>query len=202
MLTTELLFLRSSISLPRNLLQSHRRYISLRSMEGIQFDNLALRTLPIDPVEENYVRSVSGACFSRVNLFVSKCLWDDWFIDKGETNSSEKSEAGGLFARCSEANRCWRKCREGSRSIRRNLWSIRFSQDERQLAQVFSGNVLLPGMDPAAHCKYSEYSGFYSISSDDSMFTRGRKLEPETVSLYSRLLWPSIRLFQWSIRRR
>jgi hypothetical protein len=37
-------------------------------MEGIRFDNLALRTLPIDPVEENYVRSVSGACFSRVNL--------------------------------------------------------------------------------------------------------------------------------------
>ena len=35
-------------------------------MEGIRFDNLALRTLPIDPVEENYVRSVAGACFSRV----------------------------------------------------------------------------------------------------------------------------------------
>ncbi len=36
------------------------------SMEGIQFDNLALRTLPIDSVEENYVRNVSGACFSKV----------------------------------------------------------------------------------------------------------------------------------------
>jgi len=41
-------------------------------MEGIRFDNLALRVLPIDPVEENYVRSVSGACFSKVNLFLYK----------------------------------------------------------------------------------------------------------------------------------
>ena len=32
-----------------------------------------------------------------------------------------------------------------------------FLKDERQLAQVFSGNVLLPGMDPAAHCKWTEY---------------------------------------------
>lgn len=37
-------------------------------MEGIKFDNLALRTLPIDPVEDNYVRTVSGACFSRVKI--------------------------------------------------------------------------------------------------------------------------------------
>jgi hypothetical protein len=35
-------------------------------MEDIKFDNLALRTLPIDPVEENYTRSVAGACFSKV----------------------------------------------------------------------------------------------------------------------------------------
>jgi hypothetical protein len=39
-------------------------------MEGIRFDNLALRVLPIDPVEENYVRSVSGACFSKVFFFL------------------------------------------------------------------------------------------------------------------------------------
>lgn len=35
-------------------------------MENIRFDNLALRVLPIDPIEENYVRTVSAACFSRV----------------------------------------------------------------------------------------------------------------------------------------
>ncbi|CAF4380887.1 unnamed protein product, partial [Rotaria sordida] len=28
------------------------------------------------------------------------------------------------------------------------------TKHERQLAQVFSGNVLLQGMDPAAHCKF------------------------------------------------
>lgn len=41
-------------------------------MEGIQFDNLALRTLPIDSVEENYVRNVSGACFSKVIILLNK----------------------------------------------------------------------------------------------------------------------------------
>jgi hypothetical protein len=41
-------------------------------MEKIKFDNLALKTLPIDPVEENYVRSVSGACFSKVNILFNQ----------------------------------------------------------------------------------------------------------------------------------
>jgi hypothetical protein len=51
-------------------LKLHWRKIATQAMEGIKFDNLALRTLPIDPVEENYVRNVSGACFSKVNLTV------------------------------------------------------------------------------------------------------------------------------------
>ena len=50
-----------------NSLKIHLRKHSTQPMEGLKFDNLALRTLPIDPIEENYVRSVSGACFSRVN---------------------------------------------------------------------------------------------------------------------------------------
>jgi hypothetical protein len=41
-------------------------------MKELKFDNLALKTLPIDPVEENYVRSVSGACFSKVNLLFNQ----------------------------------------------------------------------------------------------------------------------------------
>lgn len=35
-------------------------------LERLQFDNLALRRLPLDPSEEPGVREVRGACFSRV----------------------------------------------------------------------------------------------------------------------------------------
>jgi hypothetical protein len=39
-----------------------------KTLESLPFDNTALRTLPIDPIKENYVRrSVKGACFSLVN---------------------------------------------------------------------------------------------------------------------------------------
>lgn len=47
-------------------------------MENIKFDNLALRVLPIDSIQENYVRNVPGACFSKVNfihfLFLYKSI--------------------------------------------------------------------------------------------------------------------------------
>ncbi|CAF1531795.1 unnamed protein product [Adineta ricciae] len=98
-------------------------------MEGIKFDNLALRTLPIDPVEANYVRSVSGACFSKVKptpvknpKLVAYSADALKLIDVGEDALKE----------------------------------------EKQLAQVFSGNVLLPGMDPAAHCYCGHQFGYFS----------------------------------------
>ena len=37
------------------------------TFETLKFDNLTLRSLPIDPIEENYIREVRNACFSRVN---------------------------------------------------------------------------------------------------------------------------------------
>merc|ERR1719374_297896 len=39
---------------------------STPGLESLKFDNLALRTLPIDPQTEVYPRQVPGACFSRV----------------------------------------------------------------------------------------------------------------------------------------
>lgn len=33
----------------------------------LTFNNETIHSLPFDPVKENYVRSVSGACFSSVN---------------------------------------------------------------------------------------------------------------------------------------
>lgn len=41
---------------------------STKSFETLRFDNLALRTLPIDPETENSIREVRGACFSKVDL--------------------------------------------------------------------------------------------------------------------------------------
>ena len=40
---------------------------NMATLESLKFDNLALRTLPIDPIKENYVRQVKGSCFSLVN---------------------------------------------------------------------------------------------------------------------------------------
>ncbi len=42
------------------------KYAEMATLETMNFDNLALRVLPIDPEEENYIRQVSGACFSKV----------------------------------------------------------------------------------------------------------------------------------------
>lgn len=38
----------------------------LRSLDNLQFDNSCLKNLPLDPVTENHVRRVTGACFSLV----------------------------------------------------------------------------------------------------------------------------------------
>ena len=35
-------------------------------LENLNFDNLALRALPVDPIKENYTRQVPGAIFSLV----------------------------------------------------------------------------------------------------------------------------------------
>ena len=42
------------------------RYNSMATLETLNFDNLALRSLPIDPEKEIFPRQVKGACFSRV----------------------------------------------------------------------------------------------------------------------------------------
>ncbi|XP_054162750.1 protein adenylyltransferase SelO, mitochondrial-like [Oppia nitens] len=36
------------------------------TLDGLVFDNKALRCLPLDPIEDNYVRTVDNSCFSRV----------------------------------------------------------------------------------------------------------------------------------------
>jgi hypothetical protein len=36
------------------------------TFETLKFDNLSLRSLPIDQIKDNYVRQVKNACFSKV----------------------------------------------------------------------------------------------------------------------------------------
>ena len=52
---------RRTLSSPRP-----RQYANMATLETLHFDNLALRSLPIDANTENYPRSVAGACFSLV----------------------------------------------------------------------------------------------------------------------------------------
>ena len=53
-----------------SVLSVKRRFSQFRQMsitlETLNFDNKVLRSLPIDPIEDNYVRTVNNACFSRV----------------------------------------------------------------------------------------------------------------------------------------
>ncbi|CAF1151995.1 unnamed protein product [Rotaria sordida] len=112
-----------------NLLNLHLKISTIQPMEGIKFDNLALRVLPIDQVQENYVRTVSGACFSKVKPTPVK----------NPKLVAYSSDALKLIDIDEEA-----------------------TKDERQLAQVFSGNVLLQGMDPAAHCYCGHQFGYFS----------------------------------------
>ena len=40
----------------------------MATLESLNFDNLVLRSLPIDPSEEIHPRQVKGACFSKMKL--------------------------------------------------------------------------------------------------------------------------------------
>ena len=36
------------------------------TFKALEFDNLTLRSLPIDQIKDNYVRQVKNTCFSKV----------------------------------------------------------------------------------------------------------------------------------------
>lgn len=99
-----------------------------RKLEELHFDNLALRTLPIDPDKRNVTRQVPGACFSLVEPTPVEnpklvCFSPDvlsWIeVDERET-------------------------------------------DRPDFVDYFSGNKLLPGTRPAAHCYCGYQFGHFS----------------------------------------
>lgn len=91
----------------------------LHTLENLPFDNTAVRTLPLDPVKENYVRrNVKGACFSRVD--------------------PTPIENPVLVCYCPSALQ---------------IFDLDPNEVKRpDFAQYLSGNKILPGAQPAAHC--------------------------------------------------
>ncbi|XP_022088573.1 selenoprotein O-like isoform X1 [Acanthaster planci] len=57
----------STLSMFHRLTHNRFRPGKMAKLESLNFDNLALRSLPIDPETENFTRSVKGACFSRTS---------------------------------------------------------------------------------------------------------------------------------------
>ena len=98
------------------------------TLETLNFDNLALRTLPIDKETKNYVRQVSGACFSRVKPAP---------VENART-VAYSSQAMSLL----------------------DLPQEELKRDD--FPEYFSGNKLLPGAEPSAHCYCGHQFGYFS----------------------------------------
>ena len=102
--------------------------VKMATLETLNFDNLALRALPIDKEVKNYVRQVSGACFSRVEPTPVE----------NATTVAYSSQAMSL---------------------------LDLPEDELKrvdFAEFFSGNKLLPGAQPSAHCYCGHQFGYFS----------------------------------------
>ncbi|PVD37284.1 hypothetical protein C0Q70_04281 [Pomacea canaliculata] len=100
----------------------------MATLETLNFDNKALRDLPVDPNEEIRVRQVSGACFSKVQPTPVK---------------NPELVACSLPAL--------------------QLLDVVPSETERSdIAEYFSGNKLLPGSQPAAHCYCGHQFGVFA----------------------------------------
>lgn len=100
----------------------------MATLETLNFDNLALRSLPIDKELENYVRQVSGACFSRVQPTP---------VNSAKTVAYSSQAMSLLDLTEEELNRA-------------------------DFADYFSGNKILPGAEPSAHCYCGHQFGYFS----------------------------------------
>ncbi|ESO86801.1 hypothetical protein LOTGIDRAFT_128503 [Lottia gigantea] len=100
----------------------------MATLETLNFDNLALRSLPIDPSDENRPRQVAGACFSKVKPMP---------VENPKLVAVSSTAMGILDLPESEFER-------------------------KEFAEYFSGNKLLPGCDPAAHCYCGHQFGYFS----------------------------------------
>ncbi|XP_065838559.1 protein adenylyltransferase SelO, mitochondrial-like [Oscarella lobularis] len=102
------------------ILRSYLRFASTMStLETLNFDNTCLKSLPIDEVAENYVRTVAGACFSRVRptpvrnprtVAVSRSALDLIDLNDAETDRDDFADyfsGGKLFPGAEPAAHCY-----------------------------------------------------------------------------------------------
>ena len=103
---------------PRLSPYSSSRAGGMATLETLHFDNKALRDLPIDPEQDNYVRQVSKACFSRVRPTP---------VTKPQTVAFSEPAMALIDLPRSELER-------------------------KEYSEYLSGNKILKGAEPAAHC--------------------------------------------------
>eukprot|EP00117_Sycon_ciliatum_P046005 scpid53546/ scgid33002/ Selenoprotein O len=120
------------LSLARQLAGVHRRTSACHSaamstLTNLRFDNLQLRSLPVEEKEPIRSRQVLNACFSLVK--------------------PTPVENPSLVCASDDAL---------------NLLGITGNVSEEELAEVFSGNSILPGSTPAAHCYCGHQFGYFS----------------------------------------
>ena len=102
------------------ILRSYFRFAStMATLESLNFDNTCLKSLPIDEVAENYVRTVAGACFSRVRptpvrnprtVAVSRSALDLIDLNDAETDRDDFADyfsGGKLFPGAEPAAHCY-----------------------------------------------------------------------------------------------
>lgn len=102
------------------------------TLETLSFDNRTLRELPVDEEKTNYVRTVRNACFSRVSPTP---------VDNPCVVSLSLPALSLL-------------------GVRREEVEARLAKGD--FAAFFSGNQVLPGADPAAHCYCGHQFGHFS----------------------------------------
>lgn len=116
----------------------------VKALEGLTFDNRSLRELPLDPVKENYRRKVSNAVFSRVSptpvtnpevVAVSQPALNLLDLAGPPAASTAPAPAEGKDAEAAAS---------------------------KSFAEYFSGNKVLPGAEPSAHCYCGHQFGYFS----------------------------------------
>lgn len=118
-------------------------------LSALRFDNLALRSLPVDASEDGGPRAVPGACFSRVR---PSPLQNPRLV----AMSLPALALLGLEAPAAE--------REAA---------------EAEAALYFSGNRLLAGSEPAAHCYCGhQFGSFAGQLGDGAAMYLGEVLGP------------------------
>lgn len=131
--------------------QAHHNRKS-RTFETLNLDNLALRTLPIDPITENYVREVKNACFSRVTPTPLKnpvmVVYSMSAIELLDLNEEQLKVICSTIRLINKINRI-------------KIFVLTYLK-RKEAVEYLSGNKLIPGSETAAHCYCGHQFGVFA----------------------------------------